>query len=461
MSRVKHIMDNMSNSKKTKIKYAEIWGLREEKYKWLQKHEVKNTKWQELSPDDPYYFFIPRDTAGWDLYQNFWKVTDIFPVNSVGIVTARDNFVVDTDKQALESRIKIFRGQREDNDFVKTAYGLEDRATSRWSVKEARRALRETVGWEDHLTKILYRPFDERWIYYHPAVIERHRENVMKHLLRPNLGLIVNRTIKTENIDHFWVTNGINDLHILEAANASAYTLPIYLYTDTQAEERKKKKSFGVTAMMLFDKPRDGGYKVKKPNINPELHALLNNTYNPQPVTTPLDKQKAFDVPPEEIFYYIYAVLYSNTYRQKYQEFLKIDFPRVPFTKDYKLFKKLGKLGEQLVELHLLKSKELAKPITKFQGKDSNVVEKREYKKGRIYINDEQYFEGIKPEVWEYQIGGYQVLDKWLKDRKGRALSSEDIKHYCKVVTTLQKTIKLQEKIDKLYSEAERNLAGP
>ncbi len=432
-------MDNMSNSKKTKIKYAEIWGLREEKYKWLQKHEVKNTKWQELSPDDPYYFFVPRNRAGWDLYQDFWKVTDIFPVNSVGIVTARDNFVIDTDKQALESRIRIFRSQREDDDFVKAAYGLKDKSTSRWSVKEARQALRETVGWEDQFTKILYRPFDERWIYYHPAVIERHRENVMKHMLQPNLGLMTIRQIfKDDPFAHVFVTNTLTDINSLHSPGVQVL-FPLYLYIDTQAEKEKKKKSSGVTTMMLFDKPKEG-YKVKRPNLDPKLLAHLKNSFGKEPS-------------PEEIFYYIYAVLYSNTYRQKYQEFLKIDFPRVPFTKDYKVFQKLGKLGEQLVGLHLLKSKELAKPIAKFQGRNDNMVEKREYEKGRVYINDEQYFEGIKPEVWEYQIGGYQVLDKWLKDRKGRALSSEDIKHYCKVVTALQKTIELQKQVDKLYQD--------
>jgi len=431
----------MSSAKKPKIKYAEIWGLREEKYKWLQKHEVENTKWQEISPDDPYYFFVPRDRAGWDLYQNFWKVTDIFPVNSVGIVTARDSFVIDFDKQLLESRIRAFKDQREDDNFIKAAYNLKDKPTFNWYVNAARQELRETVNWQDYFTKILYRPFDERWIYYHPAVIERHRENVMKHMLRPNLALLAKRQSKLD-FSYTFVTDKIAESCVFESAYANNTVFPLYLYTETQTVG--KKKNPGVTAMMLFDKPKEG-YKVKRPNIKPELLADLKKTFGKEPT-------------PEETFYYIYAVLYSNTYRQKYQEFLKIDFPRVTFTKDYKLFKKLGKLGEQLVDLHLLKSKELEKPIAKFQGRNDNLVEKREYEKGRVYINDEQYFEGIKPEVWEYQIGGYQVLDKWLKDRKGRVLSSEDIKHYCRIVTALAKTIKLQEKIDKLYPEVERGL---
>ena len=427
--------------KEKKIFYSEQWGLQKEKYDWLEKHNVENTKWQIVIPSDSYYFFIPKEEKGWGLYQHFWKVTDIFPVNSVGIVTARDKFVIDFDRQPLETRIRIFRDSEEDNAFIKSAYDLGDRPTFRWYVREARQKLRETENWSDYFTKILYRPFDERWIYYHPAVIERHREKVMKHMLQPNLALLAKRQSKLE-FSYVFITDKIAESCVFESRYANNAVFPLYLYIDTQAVE--KKRNSGITSMMLFDKSKEG-YKVKRPNINPELLAILKNAFGKEPS-------------PEEIFYYIYAILYSNIYRQKYQEFLKIDFPRIPFTNDYKLFQKLGKFGEQLVGFHLLKSSDLVKPIAKFQGRNSNMVEKREYEKGRIYINDEQYFEGIKPKIWEYQIGGYQILDKWLKDRKGRALSSEDIKHYCKVVTALSKTIEIQKQIDKLYSKVEKTL---
>ncbi|GEM_PF-1613659 len=162
------------------------------------------------------------------------------------------------------------------------------------------------------------------------------------------------------------------------------------------------------------------------------------------------------NITPEEIFYYIYAVLYSNIYRTKYAEFLKIDFPRVPFTKDYDLFSKMGGYGKRLVDLHLLKSGELDPPVAKFQGKGENKIEKLRYveKENRVYINQNQYFEGIPKEVWEYQIGGYQVCDKWLKDRKGRPL--DDIRTYCRIATAIQKTIEIQKAIDIIYPEAER-----
>jgi predicted helicase len=162
---------------------------------------------------------------------------------------------------------------------------------------------------------------------------------------------------------------------------------------------------------------------------------------------------------PEEIFYYIYAVFYSNTYRTKYAEFLKTDFPRVPFTKRHKLFVEMGKYGKELVELHLLKSSELDTPVARFQGEGDNRVEKPRYeeKEGRVYINATQYFEGVEPEVWEYQIGGYQVMEKWLKDRKGRTLSLEDIQHYCRIGSALKKTIETQEKIDSIYVRIEED----
>ena len=187
--------------------------------------------------------------------------------------------------------------------------------------------------------------------------------------------------------------------------------------------------------------------ETKEPNIKSEIFKSLSKAYKK-------------DISPEEIFYYIYAVLYSETYRTKYAEFLKIDFPRVPFTKDYKLFKKMSEYGNRLVDFHLLKSQELDSPIARFQGKVNNRVEKLKYddKAGVLYINKEQYFEGISQDVWSYQIGGYQVCDKWLKDRKERVLSLDEIQTYCRIVTAIQKTIEIQKAIDKIYNEVESSL---
>jgi predicted helicase len=195
--------------------------------------------------------------------------------------------------------------------------------------------------------------------------------------------------------------------------------------------------------MLLFEPQAD--YGAKKPNLSPLLIEKLTKEFNKTPS-------------PEQIFFYVYAVLYSNIYRTKYAEFLKIDFPRIPFTKDYQLFKKMGEFGKGLVDLHLLKSFHLDMPVSKFQGKGNYKVEKLRYDVGRLFINKDQYFEGISPEIWEYQIGGYQVCEKWLKDRKGRKLSLEEIKHYCWVVTAIKKTIEIQERIDKIYPDVEKEI---
>ena len=181
----------------------------------------------------------------------------------------------------------------------------------------------------------------------------------------------------------------------------------------------------------------------RQPNIDTKIFTALSEAYKKEETS-------------EKIFYYIYAIFYSNTYRTKYAEFLKTDFPRIPFTKYHKLFCKMGEYGKMLVDLHLLKSAELDPPLARLQGKGDYKVEKARYEKPRVYINNNQYFEGIAAEIWEYQIGGYQVCYKWLKDRKGRELSLDDIKHYCKIVTSIQKTIEIQKAIDKFYPETEK-----
>jgi predicted helicase len=156
---------------------------------------------------------------------------------------------------------------------------------------------------------------------------------------------------------------------------------------------------------------------------------------------------------PEEIFYYIYAVLYSPTYRKRYEEFLKIDFPRVPLPEDYEKFNKLSELGKELVELHLLKHPSLGETGVGFTESGSDIVEKVYYEENseRVWINKEQYFDGISKDVWEYRIGAYQVMAKYLKDRKKRKLTLEEIEHYMRVVKAIERTIEVQGEVEGVY----------
>ena len=192
---------------------------------------------------------------------------------------------------------------------------------------------------------------------------------------------------------------------------------------------------------MMFEP--DESYVTERPNISKVVFEELKKNFKKEPT-------------PYEIFYYVYAILYSKTYRTKYAEFLKNDYPYIPFPKNYKLFAALSRLGNHLTFFHILKARELGKLAQIFSGKGNNEVEKLKYEDKKVWINKTQYFNNVKEEVWNYQIGGYQVCEKWLKDRKGRTLNYEEIQTYSKIITALSKTIDLQSEIDKLYDSVEK-----
>jgi len=421
---------NRNNDKNRKVFHSELWGIRKEKYDWLTNNDTTTTKWQEIAPKSESYFFVPRDEKLLELYEKSLKITDIFPVNSVGVVTARDKFAIDFDKNVLKRRITMFRNQSMPDELIKQTFKLKD--TSTFKLRKSRETLSKDKNWEQYFSEILYRPFDKRYIYYTDIVVERPLLKVMQHMIRDNFGLILPKRVETKiPWSHVLCANVLVE-HVTVSLKTIDYIFPLYLYPDPDQND-------------LFSHLKES--KERKPNINEKIFSALSETYKTKPK-------------PEDIFYYIYAVFYSNTYRSKYAEFLKTDFPRVPFTKDNRLFKKLAEYGKHLADLHLMRSPELDSPVVKFQGTGDKRVDKIKYdKKGeRVYINKDQYFEGLKENIWEYRIGGYQVCDKWLKDRKERILSLDDVKHYCKVATAVEHTINIQKSIDGIYNEAERKL---
>jgi len=428
--------------KETKIHHSEIWGLRENKRDWLFKNYVKTTSWRELSPKSEFYLLIHRDESLLESYKKYPKITEVIPLNGVGMTTARDRFVIDRDKNTLANKISLFKNSKYSDDDLHTFFQIKRKKG--WSIRKAWNML-QSISDSDlnkFVLPVLYRPFDVQWIFYHDSVVWRTVKRVMCHMMEDNLGLITNRQVNGEFRHILCSSMIINDCTVSSETRERSYLFPLYIYPDT-GNSPNHVGGTNRTMMMIFE-PSEA-YRTKKPNINQAFIDFLTKTY-------------AKMAKPEKIFYYIYAVLYSNTYRTKYADFLKIDFPRIPFTKDYKLFSKMAEYGQMLTELHLLKSTELDTPISKFQGKGENRVEKLKYdeKEKRLYFNQGQYFEGIKREVWQYQIGGYQVCNKWLKDRKKRLLSLDDIKHYCKIVTSLQKTIEVQKAIDNIYPEVEK-----
>lgn len=239
------------------------------------------------------------------------------------------------------------------------------------------------------------------------------------------------------NVGFFFISSNMISDGVIRSDNKGSESLfPLYIY-----------QNIGEQNLFNDSKPLK-----RKPNINNLLYDKIERSFREKPN-------------PEQILYYIYGIVYSTVYRAKYKQFLKTDFPRVPFTNDYELFREIEKLGEKLIDLHLLRSVQLSSPVSRFQGEGTNKIAKpkrvgRNYKakEGCVYINkDGQHFEGIKPEVWEYEIGGYQVLDKWLKDRRERKLSLSEIKTYCKIVTAIEQTIEVQQKIDEIYPAVEEN----
>jgi len=322
-----------------------------------------------------------------------------------------------------------FRNLAVADEFIRQAYTLKD--TRGWKLPSARKELAQDKNWDAYFTRILYRPFDVRWIYYTPTMIDWGRPEVMRHMLQPNISFVLPRRVETAiPWSHIFISDALVE-HVAVSLKTIDYCFPLYSYPDTNKLD-------------LF-----GGYRSKEqePNINPRLIAELTKAYKKAPS-------------PENIFNYIYAVFFANAYRKKYGEFLKIEFPRVPFTSDSSIFQRLARIGEELVDIHLLRSKKLDSPTAKCEGKGSLSVEKPTYVDGqkRIYVNGNKFFGPVSRNVWEYHIGGYQVAYKWLKNRKGRTLSSEEVSHYCRMLTALEETIRIQASLDEVFAAAEKLL---
>ena len=396
----------------TKVYHADLWGTQEDKYKWLMSNDFDDTKWKELEPDKPYYYFKPYNKSNLDAYNKGFRTTEIFNVGSGGVKTSVNHMVIDFDKRVLENKISKFRNLIISNEIIIEELNLGNTRLKE-EISEFRKKVSDNKIIDNYYIDYSFRPFDDRNIFYSKDIVDRPRYNVMKHMLKENIALVTNRLSKKGVMPHPLVCDKAVDLDF--SASAS-YLYPLYLYN-----------------------------KDKKSNIKKEFTQVINKHYE---VTTT----------PENILYYIYGVLYSEKYRNKYSEFIKADFPRIPFTTSHKIFLKMSTLGKQIADLHLMKSNDLKKPISTFDVPGTDIVEKVTRRDTDVYINKTQRFNGIENEVWAYEIGGYLVLDKWLKSHKGRKLDIDDIEHFTKIITVLSKTIEIQAEIDKLYPEIEESI---
>jgi len=438
------------------VRHADLWGRREVyedcpegkklsggKYHWLWENDLTTTAWQPLTPQAPFYLFIPQDADLRAEYEKGWKVTEIMPVNSVGIVTARDALTIHWTAEDVWKTVNDFVSLPPEEAREKYRLGPDSQD---WKVEWAQKDLQTAGPLKTSMVPILYRPFDVRYTYYtgKPSGFHcRPRGEVMNHFtFRMNLGLIFMRQVALQNTySHFGVSRVLVDNRTFYSNKGIMNFAPLYLY-----DEAYKKKSKGE--LDFSDQPSSG----RSPNLSPafikDYADRLGLTFIPEGKG---DRIQSFG--PEDVFDYMYAVFHSPTYRDRYAEFLKIDFPRLPLTSNIELFRSLCEIGGRLAALHLM---ETAIPlVTSYPIAGNNTVEAVRYsapgegsEMGRVWINKMQYFECVPPEVWAFQIGGYQVCQKWLKDRKGRLLTYDDMTHYRRIVAVLAETIRLMAGVD-------------
>ena len=414
------------NPTSTKVYYADIWGSREEKYRVLSETDVQSTEFCELQPISPYYLFVPQATDYSVEYETGWKITNIFHIGSVGIATGRDKLTIHRTAEKVLGTVTDFVSLSVDE--ARKRYSLPKDSRD-WRVHFAQADLRNHPDSEQHVKPIRYRPFDTRWTYYTGRSRGFHctpRDAVMSHLLTENFALCVCRIVTGPKWQHALVADKITEkCNISNRGSESGYVFPLYLYPDPEGLELETEHSLNFKSAFLTALSE----ALALPQIEP------------------------FNLPegisPEEILTYIYAVLYSPTYRERYYEFLKYDFPRIPLPQDIEGFRKLAALGQHLIDWHLLKDVQIP-PRHRFEGEGEAVVSKVRYESGHVWINPTQHFTDVAPEVWEYEIGAYQVCEKWLKDRRNTPLSHAEVRQYCGILVAVAETLRIMAEIDEV-----------
>ena len=421
------------NPAPAEVYYADMWGSREEKYRTLSETDLQTTAWSELQPTSPHYLFVPQAPEWRAEYEAGWEVTDIFQTDSVAIVTGRDKLTLHRTPETLQETVADFVSLPEV--AAREKYGL-GRDSRDWKVRFAQADLRNHPDAERHIQSIHYRPFDTRWTYYTGQSAGFHREarhDVMRHLRKDNLALCVCRVVKSPVWQHALVTDKITEkCYISGRTSESGHVFPLYLYPDPEGLEFATERSLNF-----------------KPDF---LKAFSEQLALPQTAPSGLPQ----GVSPEEILAYIYVILYSSTYRELYYDFLKYDFPRIPLPWDIEHFRKLSALGQELVDWHLLKaSQSQTAPAGghRFEGEGEGVVSRIRYADGSIWINPTQHFTDVPIDVWDYEIGAYQVCEKWLKDRRGSALSHDEVRQYRSILVAVAETLRLMEEIDEIVEE--------
>ena len=391
---------------KAKVYHQNLFGSREQKYANLNDATLSTILWNELTPAEPYYFFVPKDFSVQDEYEKGFKVDELMISNVSGFQTKRDSLTIHYTKDALEHVLKDFENLEPAE--LKQKYDVND--SRDWTVASAKE---DVCNHRGIVIPVLYRLFDIRYSYFSSKTkgfMAYPRYDLMKNFFKPNVGLCLVR-INRDYAYTFFVTKLVTDQTLLSPKD-NDYVFPLYLYKENMGTEERI------------------------PNLNPDVLKQIEQSLGEQ-------------VEPQDLFDYIYAVLHSPIYRERYKEFLKIDFPRIPYPTDAERYHALAALGAKLRKLHLMEGLPSNTGVT-FPVAGTTQVDCYRWEQNRVYINNEQYFEGVPESAWTFYIGGYQPAQKWLKDRKGMTLSFEDVMHYQRIIYVLLQTEQIMQEIDKL-----------
>jgi hypothetical protein len=405
-----------------KVFYTDFWGARRDKYLTCLEESIGSIKWTEIEPKTPDYYFIPKNEQHRGEYNTFYSVADIFKIYSLPLMSGRDSVTIKQSKREIKAVLKVFQEKTEQEIRNTLSAGNDSRD---WKIANAKEDIKITNVSDTFIKEITYRLFDSRFTYYTGNAKGFHASpqfKVCKNMLFENIGLLLPRQISKSEFRHVFCTRLIPEMCAISTATKEQNQLfPLYLYPDITLANTQQKRT-------------------REENFTKDFRNYIDKLYGK-------------GISPEQILGYMYAVLHSETYRTKYIEFLKDKFARIPFTKDKKQFEKLSKLGTELIEVHLLEA-ETDLGLGDFIGKGSSIVENitftEERKIGKIYINKTQYFNDIPVSVWEFQIGGYQVIDKFLKERKNRELSIDEVEKVTSIINAIAFTIEQINKIETL-----------
>lgn len=428
-----------SDTKLATIHHRELFGSREEKYAFLKENSISAIRWTTLQSLDPNLFFVPKDFSLKEEYDKGFKIEDAMKINSSGIETGRDDLFVGYTPNEVENKIKEVYS---DHRLLQTKYGIK--TDSSFKILKN---ISKTNYHYSKLKRMSYRPLDFIVVYYDVNLLRRAFHEVMHNMLSPNISLILKRGFPEQDRGQCFTSEFISDRRTWSSSGMQGgdYVFPLYLYP-SESE-------------LGFETER-------KPNLDDNIWRTIENWIKYRQAYKPLTANEqsgelGFDAAPEEphflspedIFDYIYGVLHSPLYREKYKEFLKVDFPRIPYPKNAEEFEHYKSCGHQLRELHLMHN--VPESPVSFDEPGNYKVEqirpipnKDDGYSFSVYINDRQFFSSVPTEAWEMYIGGYQPAQKWLKDRRGRILSTEDILHYEKIIAVLLETKRIMDTMD-------------